>query len=280
MGFLGRARCTIRTNELDVSVIRMALDRCQQFARCAVDSGSTTAPHAAHPEMSYHVTQSAFRGRRASHLPCRYVDIPGMQLQLDYLLLNDVTEGFRMIHESAARGANVGVDEYPDEESFRDLIKWCDVFAFKCGSTGRLQALIAIKPSFFSRTVPVYSARIYVFCSAELETVDVNAFGRLLSLAQRLVRETGTYYTGCMMLIFRKCDAMLLELRKQKFLIIAQLPLGGALVGVGKCETLVLYKDFDGVEPIDVSFRYVGQRKLSSCHKEMYENMSFYIRVS
>ena len=141
------------------------------------------------------------------------------------------------------------------------------MYAFKCGSTGRLQALIAIKPSFFSRTVPNYSTRIYVFCSAELETVDVNAFGRLLSLAQRLVRETGSYYTGCMMLIFRKCDAMLLELRKQKFLIVAHLPLGGALVDVGKCETLVLYKDFDGVEPVEVSSRYVAQRKLTSCHK-------------
>ena len=60
-------------------------------------------------------------------MPCSYSDIPDMQLQLDYLLISDVTEAFGLVQECAARGANVGIDEYPDEESIRKLIEWCDV---------------------------------------------------------------------------------------------------------------------------------------------------------
>ena len=98
-----------------------------------------------------------------------------------------------------------------------------------------------------SRTTPVYSARIYIFSSAELDSFD--AFDHLVSLAENLSREICEYYTGSMVLIFRKCEAMLMALRRQKFLIVACLPLGGALVDVGKCETLVLYKDFVGIGP-------------------------------
>ena len=202
--------------------------------------------------MAYHECKNM--GRRTVHMPRSYSDIPGMQLQLDYLLLSDVTEAFDLVQECAARGANVGIDEYPDEKSFRKLIEWCDVFSLKDGNTKRLQALIAIQPNFMSRTTPVYSARIYIFCSAELDSFD--AFGHLVSLGEKLSRETSEYYTGSMVLIFRKCEAMLLALRRQKFLIVACLPLGGALVDVGKCETLVLYKDFVGVgPPIEVRLR-------------------------
>ncbi|KAI0223379.1 hypothetical protein LSAT2_025409 [Lamellibrachia satsuma] len=84
--------------------------------------------------MTYH--ESNYPGRRAAHLHCPYNDVPGMQLQLDYLLLDDVTEFFQLVQESAARGAKVGVDEYPDEESFRNSTTFSEAFILKDQNDG------------------------------------------------------------------------------------------------------------------------------------------------
>ena len=198
--------------------------------------------------MSYH--KSSYPGRRVSHQPSRYIDIPGMQLQLDYLLLDDVTESFQLVRDAATRGANVGVDEYPDEESFRERLDLAEAFALKDETDGKLKGLILVHPFLMSRTIPIYLARMFVFYSAELDRRG--AFPQLLELSQQLTRAIGLSYSAWVMLVFRKCEATVLELRRQKFHVVAYLPLGGELTDVGPCETLVLYKEMAGAESVEV----------------------------
>ena len=198
--------------------------------------------------MSYH--KSSYPGRRVSHLPSRYVDIPGMQLQLDYLLLDDVTESFQLVRDAATRGANVGVDEYPDEESFRERLDLAEAFALKDENDGKLNGLILVHPFQMSRTIPIYLARMFVFYSAELDRRG--AFPYILELSQQLTRAIGLSYSACVMLVFRKCEATVLELRRQKFYVVAYVPLGGELADVGPCETLVWYKEMAGADPVEV----------------------------
>ena len=74
-----------------------------------------------------------------------------------------------------------------------------------------------------------------------------------MELSQRLTKDVGLSYSAHVVLVFRKCEAIVLELRRQKFLVVACLPLGGELIDVGACETLVLYKEMSGVETVVVS---------------------------
>ena len=200
--------------------------------------------------MSYSDTN--LTGQRALRLPCLYLAVPGMQLHLDYLSRNDVTEAFRVVKESAARGANVGIDEYPDEKSFHESVGLSESFTLK-DDNGQLMGLILVSPFYMSRTIPVYLARIFIFSSTDLDRL--NAFRYLITLSKQIASDLGLHYCACVMLVFRKCELMLLELKRQKFLVVACLPLGGELVGLGPCETFVLYSELAGKEPVEVSVR-------------------------
>lgn len=192
-----------------------------------------------------------YPGQRVLHLPRLYEDVPGMQLQLDHFSHDDVKNAFQLVQEAAARGANVGVHEYPDVNSFRKRICLSESFALKENKSGQLKALLLVCPFYMSRTIPVYLARIFIFSSADLDRV--NAFPYLIKLSQQMTTDLGRCFSACVMLVFRKCESLLRELRKQKFLVVACLPLGGELVNMGPCETLVLYREIYGVPPVEVS---------------------------
>ena len=165
---------------------------------------------------------------------------------------------FQLISDSAARGDNIGVDEYPTAGLLEYIVNHessCTALTLSnIDGSPRMEALILVTPCRYVRS---YRS---TFCSIVLVTVEELAckmiWKELIHIAQEAARTSSYGHSACLVDVFVTCIKRMLAMREEGFLITACVPEAGRLVktGSGYVANYLMYKDL-AVGDILVSYQ-------------------------
>jgi len=179
-------------------------------------------------------------------------------------------DAYQLVCDAAARGDNVGADEYPTYEYFRHNLLECasvslsvsdvadKVLTGSVGGTGPITGLVVVTPCRYARSSHPTLCTLTIIASPDLVTDDapwrdlidigVTAAQRYGRSGDEQASESGftPSYSACVVNVFVTCQKQLLAYRSAGFLVAACIPNAGKLTGLkGHADNFILYKEFD-----------------------------------
>ena len=143
---------------------------------------------------------------------------------MDYLAESQFSEGYQLIQDSATRGDNVGKDEFPDTESYRELIKYAQCFGVQQLSSNKVSALVVLRPEYSCRTVDHMICEIRIFLSAHLWETFPGSLSRMMQMAEKFTTDLDLGYVATVVNVALPCRAWISVLRSQLYVCVAILP--------------------------------------------------------
>ena len=169
-------------------------------------------------------------------------------------------EAYQLISAAAARGDNVGIDEYPTYEYFcRELLNCATASASlssvqsENGSRSMI-GLSAVVPCRYGRSSNPNVGKIVTAVSSSDPVIHQKAANNSDSLLYRdlvaigtSLASTRTRYSACVADVFVPCLRRLESHRGEGFAITACMPNAGKLTGqsAGNTDNYILYKELD-----------------------------------
>lgn len=167
---------------------------------------------------------------------------------------------YSLVLDSAKRGDNVGLDEYPTLDHFRSFVSRSDaaVFLTTADPEDRVDALIVVSPCDYARSPqPILCSVLIVAAAQQSEDLPGGAWPTFISVAMEMARRVRAgRYCACVADVFVTCLERLEAFRRAGFLITACIPHAGKLAGFGAgyVANYILYKEVqDNVCPKSAS---------------------------
>ena len=178
-------------------------------------------------------------GGRLSYLPSVVQFSSEYELLVSSLPPSRIGEAYALICAAALKGDNIGLDEFPDEATLRQVIELSDAYIGQDPVTGAMKALMVIEPSNLCRSEwPLYADAYLVI---EQEVYDKKVYGAIVRLMVQFIADLG--YEGMLVNTFSRHTTSIHALRNEGFLVVGSLPFSGYLANKGWAESLVLFKD-------------------------------------
>ncbi len=171
-------------------------------------------------------------------------------------ILTDVYRGpnnkaYEIVQTAASQGLNVGLDEYPNLQSFQEHINKCKMYGIWSENTGMgakddLVGLYTVGPSILARGSPTVLAEIRVFLSRDIHGQEAEILKYVIPIAEELVGDIMVYYTGCIIQVATLCHAWIIQIKKLDYIATACIPLSVDLAGKGLSSNFIFYKRLTG----------------------------------
>lgn len=150
-------------------------------------------------------------------------------LLVDNLPPDQHSEAFALVQDSAARGDNIGVDEFPTLEDFRDVLLCSAAFSLRDATSGTLLSVIVVHPSNYSRSQGPYFATLQLITADEIS--QKSYWRDLARLSRDLVIRLKLRYGAVVVNVFCPCVDRLQALTEEGFVVTACVNEAGTLVG-------------------------------------------------
>ena len=177
-------------------------------------------------------------------------------------------DAYQVIRAAAARGDNVGIDEYPTYEYFRRELLDCATASASLSSirgdngARSMIGLSAVVPCRYGRSSNPNVGKIVTAVSSSDPGIHQEAANNADSLLYRdlvaigtSLACSGTRYGACVADVFVPCLRRLESHRAEGFAITACMPNAGKLTGqtAGNTDNYILYKELDSTRTATVS---------------------------
>ena len=120
---------------------------------------------------------------------------------MNYLHHSDVERIYQITQEAAIGSRNVGLDEFPDVEAFKDNFLQSEGFTIKDERQNTIEGAILVQPNVLSRSTSPTVAHIHVFLSECLYQAGV--FREMLAMGVVLARDLRLRYSTCVTWAFQ-----------------------------------------------------------------------------